>query len=72
MPDASEFRTTMMHRLVVFKEALDMHMSALHRMYNEGALPEKIYLVDLAATRQEIDIIENAIQMIRMHRDSSG
>jgi hypothetical protein len=70
--DANEFRTSMMMRLRIFSEALDQHMTALHQMYHDGLLPEKIYLTDVSMTSQEKEAIENAIQLIRMHRDTQG
>ena len=70
--DANVFRTTMMMRLRMFSEALDQHMTALHRMYHEGLLPEKVYLTDVSMTSQEKEAIEQAIQLIRMHRDTQG
>jgi hypothetical protein len=68
---SDEHRAIMISRLDQYLEMLNMHLAALHRMYNEHLIPESIYLQEVAATSAEIEAVGQAAETIRKRKNQS-
>jgi hypothetical protein len=69
---SDEHRQNVLTTLRNYGEAVETHIRALHRMYAEGLLPEKVYLGELSMSQREQEAIHEAIQLIIHHKNAGG